>query len=150
MLCSSFTFYLPPVCVRACACVCACIKALPSHSSLFLCPSYITLSLPPPSLSHQPPCHLLLFSVCQTALLPYPVFPLKVFRCITPPHASRKGKVTCLTRNMELCAAMVPPNLFSYLPGCRIRNMELRFEKRRVNKLFFAAFYYHTRHKIIK
>lgn len=119
----------PPSCAGVRACMRACIKALASHSGLFSCPSYISLSLPSPSLLHQPPCHLPLFSVCQSAFLPYLVFSPKVFRCITPPHASRYAKVTHLTRNTELCTAAVAPNLFSCLPLCHIRNMQLRFEK---------------------
>lgn len=115
-------FCLPPM--HVCVCVFVPASKPHHHNSLFICPSYITLSLPPPSLPHKPPCHLPLFSACQIALLPYLVFPLKVFCCITPPHASKNGKVTHLTRNAELC---VPPNLFSYPPVCRIMNMRLRF-----------------------
>lgn len=119
--CTLLPHFLPPM--HVCMYVPACIKAPPSHSSLFQCPSYITLSLPPTSLPHNLPCHLPLFTVCQTALLPYLVFPFEVFPCITPPPASRNGRVTCLTRNTELCVATVPPNLFSYPPVCRIKNM---------------------------
>lgn len=132
---------LPPS--YACVCVCVCIKALPSHSSLFLCPSYFTPSQPPPSLSlspaRQPPCHLpFFFSACQSALLPYLVLPLKVFRCITPPLASRNGKVTRLTRNTEPCAAPEPPNLFPYPRAPRLKNTQLG--RADVNVLFCAAF----------
>ena len=124
---SHFTSFL---CGRVC--VRACIKALASHSGLFSCPSYISLSLPSPSLLHQPPCHLPLFSVC--AFLPYLVFSPKVFRCITPPHASRYAKVTHPTRNTELCAAVVAPNLFSY------QEHAAQVWKRQVNKLFCGVF----------
>lgn len=69
-----FYHILPPSsCVRACMCVCvfACIKAAPSHSSLFLCPIYITLSLPPPSLlppTPLPPAFILNMSDCSPAI----------------------------------------------------------------------------------
>lgn len=55
------------VCVCACSCMCVCIKALPSHSSLFLCPSYITLSLPPPFLP-LPPAFFTVMSYCSPAI----------------------------------------------------------------------------------
>lgn len=68
-----FYHTLPPsnvcacVCVCACSCMCVCIKALPSHSSLFLCPSYITLSLPPPFLP-LPPAFFIVMSYCSPAI----------------------------------------------------------------------------------
>lgn len=68
-----FYHTLPPsnvcacVCVCACSCMCVCIKALPSHSSLFLCPSYITLSLPPPFLP-LPPAFFIVMSYCSLAI----------------------------------------------------------------------------------
>lgn len=55
------------VCVCACSCMCVCIKALPSHSSLFLCPSYITLSLPPPFLPLTP-AFFTVMSYCSPAI----------------------------------------------------------------------------------
>lgn len=100
-LLSHFASLPHPPTPHVCVCVSA-SKPYPHTAVFFFCPSYITLSLPPLSHPHQPPRRLPLFSVCQTALLPYLVFPLKVFRYITTLHASRNGKVTRLTRNGDL------------------------------------------------
>lgn len=107
--------------------VCVCVPASkPCHHtaalshvpviSLCLCPP------PSPTPPHHPPRHLPLFSDLRTQC-----FPLEVFRCLTPPHASRNGRVT--QSNQErgaVCSRLI------YSPICllcHLRNMLLRFTK---------------------
>lgn len=87
---------LPCVCVHV-LCICMCLHHSPiiSQRSFPMSQLYHCLCLHPPFITN--PLATCLY--CQTVLLPCSVFPLKVFRCITPPHASRNSKVTHLTRS---------------------------------------------------
>lgn len=125
-----FYHTLPPSNVCACVCVhvrvCVCASKPYHHTAVFSFVPVISLCL---CLRPSFPCHLPFSQSCHTALLPYLVIPLKIFHCNTPPHASRNGKVTSLTRNMKLCAAAVTPNLFPYPLVCHIKNTQPGYKR---------------------
>lgn len=91
-------------CTGVCLCLCTCIKALRAHIGPFSCPCYITPS--PPSLPHQPPCHLSLLSGC---ISPRSLFPSEGICRLTLLFA-------CLTLNSKGATSYIP------FPTGQIRN----------------------------
>lgn len=90
--CVALSHHISPPC-HTCALThtCLCLHQFPTDTGrgLFLCPSYITASASTlfSSPAPLPPVFIVRLCSCHAQC-----FHLKVFRCITPPHASGKSQ----------------------------------------------------------
>lgn len=90
--CVALSHHISPPC-HTCVLThtCMCLHQSPTNTGrgLFLCPSYITVSASTLSSSPTPLPPVFIVRLCSCHAR---CFQLKVFRCITPPHASGKSQ----------------------------------------------------------